>query len=433
MTRVFKVEDVMTAMTGKSQANPLRTIGFSSELLRLNLNDDQLWEFAKQAAKRLVAIIHPDHQNTEELQAGAAIRNAFEALKDKRAFLTALRELRNHQNEVHAAHNEKLRDATYKVKRMEELERKNSGLLNKQQQLSDELHYVRQALARVKDWRKDVMALTNPLPVMRKPLQQARMMHETGRVIGMRVFIRTGKPNRDPDAIHSFVGGFQKAYSEERHSGRTEEELREVALKGKKEFAKLGFGVASLNQLVKAVENHSIPILHWDMDRFLNSFGYSLAPEEGPNIPCPDDIARQSVFGSETFAQVYRDLFFGLTTFLAQKHDWVSEVYIYPEIIDLNGGAYEEYRVVGGAFLNEKMKVGKWHGKIHGMLKLGLYPDHAQYPFLCEGGLIAMVQPNNIFVPSGSLESRVKLINEKMSLPVASKDLVSSHLLIEFL
>ena len=86
---VFERRDLLQSIMGEQQ-NPLRTIGFSSELLRLNLDEDQLWEFAKKAAQRLIVILHPDHKDTEEQEASVAIRQAFESLKDKDAFLRAM-------------------------------------------------------------------------------------------------------------------------------------------------------------------------------------------------------------------------------------------------------------------------------------------------------------------------------------------------------
>jgi hypothetical protein len=56
---IFNRTDLLRSITG-AQQNPLKTIGFSAQLLRLNLTEEELWKYAKQAAKQLVAIIHPD-------------------------------------------------------------------------------------------------------------------------------------------------------------------------------------------------------------------------------------------------------------------------------------------------------------------------------------------------------------------------------------
>lgn len=94
-------ESVAKSLLPPQQKNPLRTIGLSSLILELGLSDDELYEFCRDMAKDLVVHFHPDR-----IEASATVvehqrrfAGAFEALKNRQVFDSALSEFKQQHNE----------------------------------------------------------------------------------------------------------------------------------------------------------------------------------------------------------------------------------------------------------------------------------------------------------------------------------------------
>ncbi len=76
-----------------AKANPLRTIGFSHEILRLGLSEDELYDYAYATARSLFARVHPDRAHTTEIKEHQArVSEAFDLLKDRTLFNRWLRD-----------------------------------------------------------------------------------------------------------------------------------------------------------------------------------------------------------------------------------------------------------------------------------------------------------------------------------------------------
>jgi hypothetical protein len=78
-----------------AKANPLRTLGFSSELLKLGLSEDELYAHAYAVARILMGRVHPDRaENGETESQQRRVSEAFDLLKNRPLFSNWLRDFR---------------------------------------------------------------------------------------------------------------------------------------------------------------------------------------------------------------------------------------------------------------------------------------------------------------------------------------------------
>jgi hypothetical protein len=86
----------------KLTKNPLHILGFSPELLKLGLSEDELYEYMYSTARLLFARMHPDRGNEEIEEQQRRVSEAFSLLKDRQLFSIWLRDLRDEVSEERA-------------------------------------------------------------------------------------------------------------------------------------------------------------------------------------------------------------------------------------------------------------------------------------------------------------------------------------------
>ncbi|HXK39649.1 MAG TPA: hypothetical protein VJ837_02345 [Candidatus Paceibacterota bacterium] len=78
-----------------ARANPLRTLGFSTELLKLGLSEDELYDHVYATARILMKRMHPDREGNDEIQGQQRnVSEAFGLLKNRPLFGNWVRDFR---------------------------------------------------------------------------------------------------------------------------------------------------------------------------------------------------------------------------------------------------------------------------------------------------------------------------------------------------
>lgn len=441
---VFDRTELLQSMTG-SQQNPLRTIGFSSQLLRLHLDDDQLWEFAKKTAQRLVVILHPDHQDADEQSADIEIRSAFESLKDKDIFLRALEDLKKDYNEGRSVENERKRSVDYSQNQIKEAKLREQNAVRKQEELRGSLQQLHRQL--VEKTGIEMVKIRNPKDQSRKPLEQVRMLRQVGKVIAIRVSVEVwdgtlAKPEVLTQILTKYKSDRQRVVRQiEKHNltrvakGKKKVSLNEENLAGyiglaQQGIVKGGFASRSFLEMVEEVSTDPIPTLFWDLLSAVDKYGVARGNQHKLKFPSPEISLRASGFEPEVFSAAYRAVFTQIVDYLKPQLNRISVVYIHPEVIDMTYGTLDQAMVMGSVFIGEQPISIKM---VPGSFDLGAYPEDLKRPYLCEGALIATTAPTEIGVTGVTARERADKLPSLFAKNLASKRMISNYVLLEFL
>ncbi len=440
---VFNTEDLMKAMLG-DQKNPLRTIGFSSELLRLGLSEDELWGFAKKVARDLTAILHPDANNSDEREAAVEITTAFQSLKDRNTFLRSLREFKHTYNEDRSNENLKKRSHDAQQTRVDELSRKLRKASEVNENLSREIGNLRGKL--ITKTGSDIVLLTNPKDMSRKPLQQIRMLRQARLAIAMFVHVATWQgvpesPERLEEILNKYqldrkralkqIANFNETHKSKRILGGVKGDLMSGHVEqAHHDLMKGGFASKVFQEMVQEANKQPIPTLNWDFNRCLQQYSIAKGGTYKRPVPDPTEVLQKSCFDFDTIKQVYKSQFEQVTNFLSPHLDRISEVYIHPEVIDLTGGMLNDNVVVGSAFLGDS---NVDLGDNRAIFNLGSFPLDLSRRYLCEGGLVAVANPIKIGIVGQTSAERAAQVSVKLANKITSSNMYSSRILIEFL
>lgn len=441
---VFDRRELLQSITGE-QKNTLRTIGFSSELLRLHLDDDQLWEFAKKTAQRLIMILHPDHKDVEEQAANMAIRQAFESLKDKNVFLRDLEDLKSEINKIRSSENEQKRSVHYSENLVKEAQRKEQEAVNNQKALSKSLGKLRQRL--VATAGIEMVNIRNSQNKERQPLQQVRMIRQSKQAITLHISVQAWEGTlAHPAELDQILDKYRRDRERERRRIQKGNQTRKikgnktVSLNGERmslyigeahqRLVKGGFASRDLLEMVDEATKQPLPTLNWDLMCAVDKYGIARGNQHKRKRVDSRLAQEASSFEPKTFQKAYRQSFEQVIAFLKPRFNRVSEICIRPEIIDLSGGVIDEAVVVGSAFLDDQTISTR---TVPGLFDLGYFPDDLERKYLCEGALIATTSSIAIGLTGSSSKDRAEKLPNLLAKSIASKKMVSSYLLIEFL
>lgn len=430
---IFDPKELLEAINGE-QVNPLRTIGFNAELLRINLTEDEFWDVAKKLSRDIVMKIHPDLENQTERTAAAAFRNAFEALKDRKQFLSALADLKRDYNEIRSDENLKKRTEGQLQNRLNEANRtilesseRNKALDARNHELIRQIMIARGS---------DCVVICNREGKARLPLEQIRMPRQLGRAIAMRIGARAGNGivgteellQEIVETYHQKRAG-QRAAKAKYGAKLSEENLSIHVENAHRALIKNGFNERSIDELIDEALPQKVPTIGWGFGNVLTAHRIVRSDVKLIRIPPTRDVLEATSFEKETFLATYRALFLMVTDILRDRMKYVTELQIYPEIIDLTGGSYKKEVAIGSAFLQEQKKPVKI--RPFGF-KLGMYPDDLTHQVVAEGALIALTSPTEIGASGKDSLHRAHSIQGQLG-NTDRKTMTASHLLIEML
>lgn len=433
MSDVFNTEEILAAMTGK-QVNPLRTIGFNAELLRINLTEDEFWDVAKKLSRDIVMKIHPDLVNQTERAAAAAFRDAFEALKSRKRFLSALADLRRDYNEIRSDENLKKRTEGQLHERLNDANRKLLDSTAQIQELESRNHELIKRLLIARG--SDCIVIRNREGKARLPLEQIRMPRQLGRAIAMRIGARPGNGiTGDEDLLREIVETYHQKRATQRAAKAkfgaklSEDNLSIHVENAHRALIKNGFNERPTDELIHEALQHKVPTIGWNFGNVLTAHRIVRSDVKLIRIPPTRDVLEATMFERKTFIDTYRSLFLVVTDILRDHMKHVTELQIYPEIIDITGGTFNKDIVVGSSFIQEFKNPIEIRSQ---GFELGMYPDDLAHPVVSEGALIAVTSQTEIGASGKDSLYRARSFQGLLG-NARSKAMNASHLLIEML
>ncbi len=449
---IFDRTDLLRTIKG-AQQNPLRTIGFSAQLLRLNLTEEELWKYAKQAAKQLVAIIHPDQADSEEREASIAMRDAFEALKDFSAFQEALAELRKEHSEERSQENAKKRAVRQGDSLVQEAVRQREQAIADANEHKRQVERLKNQLSRLTG--TDTVVVRNRKSKERNGFEWIKMPRQLTQAIAIRFEVKTWKGKvGEPGMLQGVIGTYNRkreralrTMATKRKEASKTRELRPGELQlnpdrdsGHVEEAhhkieKFGYASRTLAELVAQAIEQPIPVLNWGMANALDEYGIVRGTVRHTKVPDLAQVVSASAFDPEDFEKHYRRAFSDLVAWLDRRVTRVSEIHVFPELVDLRGGWFngiDSKIVLGSVFLDEmKLSLEK------GYLSAGTYPEDLEYPVVCEGALVATCMPTEIGVTGDIARLRAdsfhtELFNKAGRLKEGPR-IIATHYLLELM